>query len=189
MRKIIILIALIMLLISSVASADKIDDRWFWVSSNSKQTIYVDKETIEYNPATDTVTVWSMINVPSENWRFISKNVINYKTNSLAMKNTHLYNLSTNEHIREITDIDHNFKEIIPGTDGEIIRDKCASLVNRDMKLKEYQDAQAKAQEQKEQEEQERINKEHEAQEKVKQKIKQQQTVKTAIGIIGGLIR
>lgn len=84
MKKIIILFTLTMVLFTSIAFAND-NDRWFWLTSNSKQTVYVDKETIEYNPATDIVTVWSMINVPSENWRFISKNEINYKTNSIAM--------------------------------------------------------------------------------------------------------
>lgn len=186
MRKIFILFSLTMVLLSSIAFAEnKLADRWFWVFSNSSMTQYVDKETISYDPAMDTVTVWVYTNQPNKGTYTMSKAYVYYKNNTLLFKDNTVYKndnpidtFQSNEPI-----------EIPPNTSGEAIKKACASLVDRNTKLKEYQDEQAKAQAQKEQEEQDKINQQKEAQEKAKQKIKHQQTVNTAIGIIGGLIR
>ena len=165
MQKICILCVLILTMLVSTVFAQNIDEnRWFWISSDNEYTTYIDKETIKYNPITDSTDLWICLVKPVKNKLRLEHLEIFYKNNQYS---AYEYAIYENNHSIPIDS--GNFYEIkrliMPSTLGETIRDRSSELVGRDKKLAEYKEQQQAIKEQKENEKQEGIDKE-EAQEK-----------------------
>lgn len=150
MKKIFILCTLILIMFMSTVFAQNIDeDRWFWISSNSENTIYIDKETIKYNLATDSTDLWICLIRPAENIFMLEHLEIFYKDNTYS---AYEYAIYENNHSAPIVSGNaYKIKQLImPSTVGETIRDRSSELVGRDKKLAEYKEKQQAIKEQKE---------------------------------------
>lgn len=68
MKKICIICILNLMIFISTAFAQNINEnRWFWISSDNEYTTYIDKETIKYNPVTDSTDLWICLIRPAKN--------------------------------------------------------------------------------------------------------------------------
>lgn len=54
----------LLFLFVNIFSSVQADDRWVWVDSNKDTGLYVDKATMQYDPSTDTSTVWAKFEFP-----------------------------------------------------------------------------------------------------------------------------
>lgn len=174
-KRVCLLCLLLLSLLVSIVSAKPIDEnRWYWVTSNSKTGVYIDKQNIEYDPATDSVNLWVMYYTPTEELTWLEKTQISYTENTMTMFKHYTYTkdsqFPTEVIDRTVTD------EIVPGTFGESIRDVSLTLINRDEQLAEY-----KKQQEEEAKQQEQEQKEQEKEQRNKE------ITNTAIGIIGSL--
>lgn len=134
MKKILPLILLIFLLITSLCSAKELDKRWYWFFSNSEVTEYVDTETLTYDASDDIADCWILQNIPNEQKKRLMHMKIHFKTNKIQIFEIALYP------IRGGSEISHNnamgeFITIIPSTDYETLKKVVAGLVDRDNKL------------------------------------------------------
>lgn len=173
-KRVCLLSLLLLSLLVSVVSANPDENRWHWVMSTDRIGIYIDKQSIKYDPATDSVNLWAMFYIPSEEKMVIEKKEINYERNVISTHQTHEYKTNKEEPIRSEYVTTSN--EIIPGTFGEAIRDVSLTLINRDEQLAEY-----KKQQEEEAKQQEQEQKEQEKEQRNKE------ITNTAIGIIGSL--
>lgn len=175
-RTILLCLSLICLLVSVASAGSKpIDEtRWYWVTSNSQTGVYIDKQNIEYDPATDSVNLWVMYYTPTEELTWLEKTQISYTENTMTMFKHYTYTkdsqFPTEVIDRTVTD------EIVPGTFGESIRDVSLTLINRDEQLAEYKKQQDEA-----------SKKAVEEQEKQENDQRNEEITRAAIGIIGGL--
>lgn len=177
MKKICVLCMLILVIItSSVLAASNIDtDRWFWVASNDKETWYIDKQTIEYRPETDSCLLWVLRDVPDMKVIAKVKAQIFYTQNKIDQKEYIIYEYGSTIPVESGTS-NNNSINIAPDTMGETLKNKSLTLINRDEELAEYKKQQENEAKQAEQERKD---------EKKEQRNKE--IANTAIGIIGGL--
>ena len=165
-------------LITSVVFAENnnIDNsRWFWIGSDSEQSIYIDKQNINYNASDDSCNVWICSIFPAKNQYSMTHFVVHYSNNTISSYEYIIYEKGKSKPVYHDNSngITNN---ILPASIGELVKNKSLTLINRDEELAEYK----KQQEDKEkQAEQERKDEEKEQRNK--------EIANTAIGIIGGL--
>ena len=178
MKKVCIICMLVFGLMTSICFAEdnNIDDsRWFWAASNSQNTIYIDKQNIKYDPATDSTTVWVRCDEPAKNIITMERMQIFYEDNTISAYDYAVYKKGTPNPI-DSGDTGMRKEKIIPASLGEIVKNKSLTLINRDEELAKY----------KEQQEAEAKEAEQEQKDKEKEQ-RNKQIANTAIGIIGGL--
>lgn len=79
MKKVIaFLLALMLLTFSSVCSAAPEQSRWQWVTSTDEVGVYIDRQTMNYNRYSNTVTAWVFYWYPSENSELLEQYEFNY---------------------------------------------------------------------------------------------------------------
>ena len=176
MKKVTILCMIVLAMLTSAAfAASNIDtERWFWTASNDKETWYIDKTDITYNPETDTCKTWLLRDVPAMKVVAICNIEISYSENKIATYDYLIFEYGNTTPLE--SGISNKREKIFPNTLGEELKNKSLTLINRDEELAEYkkqQEAEAK------QVEQEQKDKEKEQRNK--------EIANTAIGIIGSL--
>lgn len=177
MKKICVLCMLMLVMLTtSVFAASNIDtDRWFWVHSNEKETWYIDKQTIEYEPETDSCLLWVLRDIPDMKVTAKVKARIFYTQNKIDQKEYIIYEYGSSVPVESGVS-NNNSSNIAPDTMGEILKNKSLTLINRDEELAEYKKQQ---EDEAKQAEQERKDEEKEQRNK--------EIANTAIGIIGSL--
>lgn len=176
MKKISILCILVLVMLTSAAfAASNIDtERWFWTVSNDKETWYIDKTDITYNPETDTCKTWLLRDIPSREIVAICSIEISYTKNEVNIYDYVIFEYNNTNSIEN--GVSDTKVKIFPDSMMEVLKNKSLTLINRDEELAEYkkqQEAEAK------QVEQEQKDKEKEQRNK--------EIANTAIGIIGSL--
>lgn len=177
MKKVCIICMLIFGLMTSIVFAEnKIDEnKWFWVFSDDKTSLYIDKQSIEYDPATDSVKLWVRANDVTKKLTTMELMQIYYADNTISSYDFAVYKEGNNMPI-EHGDMNIRKEKIIPNTLGEMVKNKSLTLINRDEELAKY----------KEQQEAEAKEAEQEQKDKEKEQ-RNKEIANTAIGIIGGL--
>lgn len=172
MKKI-LLIVLSLIVMSSISFAKNINEikSLYWVTSNQTITCYVDKNGMEYDPATDIATCYVTLNFPAEGRYCTGEYTINYKNNTITNGNWFEY-YNDSDNYRALNQPTSTSK-IRPSTNGDKIKNAVAGLVGRDEKLAAYK----KEQEQKK----------AEAEEKAKSERKKEQIKQVAGSVLGGL--
>ena len=178
MKKICILCILIFGLITSVVFAEdnNIDNsRWFWIGSDSEQSIYIDKQNIKYDVSNDSCDVWICSIFPKKKQYSMCHFVVHYGNNTISSYEYIIYEKGKSEPVyrNNSNGITNN---ISPASIGELVKNKTLTLINRDEELAAYKKQQ---EEEAKQAEQERKDEEKEQRNK--------EIANTAIGIIGGL--
>ena len=123
MKKVIpILLALFIMLASTCFAAYEPDpNRWIWLGSNDEVGIFLDKETIEYSAANNTVEFWICWVYPQKN-QFINEN---QRIDKLAKTYTSLsfaiYDTETKKQLSSHTYAiwEQKAEKVIPNTIGE----------------------------------------------------------------------
>lgn len=176
MKKVTILCMIVLAMLTSAAfAASNIDtERWFWTASNDKETWYIDKTDITYNPETDTCKTWLLRDIPSMKVVAICNIEISYVKNEMDIYDYVIFEYNNTTPVEN--GVSNTKEKIFPNSMMEVLKNKSLTLINRDEELakyKEQQEAEAKQAEQKQKDkEKEQRNKE---------------IANTAIGIIGGL--
>lgn len=176
-KRVCLLSLLLLSLLVSVVSAETNptdENRWYWVRSTDNTGVYIDKQNIEYDPATDSVNLWVMYYTPTEEKSALEKIQIFYTENLIKTYKQYTYKRGNDFPVNVIDRIVTD--EIIPGTFGESIKNVSLTLINRDEQLAEY-----KKQQEEEAKQQEQEQKEQEKEQRNKE------ITNTAIGIIGSL--
>lgn len=174
-KRVCLLSLLLLSLLVSIVSANQVDEnRWHWVMSTDRMGVYIDKQSIKYDPATDSVNLWVMYYTPTEEKIELEKTEINYERNVISTYQKYEYKNGKEEPAKNNYVTTSN--EIVPNTFGEAIRDVSLTLINRDEQLAEY-----KKQQEEETKQQEQEQKEQEKEQRNKE------ITNTAIGIIGSL--
>ena len=120
MKKICIICILNLMIFISTAFAQNINEnRWFWISSDNEYTTYIDKETIKYNPVTDSTDLWICLIRPAKNIFMLEHIEIFYKDNQYS---AHEYAIYENNHsIPTASGNEHKIKEIIIHTHNSVL--------------------------------------------------------------------
>ena len=176
MKKICVLCMLMLVMLTtSVFAASNINtDRWFWAVSNDKETWYIDKTDITYNPETDTCKTWVLRDIPGLKVIAICNVEISYSKNVMYVYDYIMYEYGNTTPIGN--GVSNKEEKIFPDSMLEVLKNKSLTLINRDEELAEYKKQQ---EDEAKQAEQERKDEEKEQRNK--------EIANTAIGIIGGL--
>lgn len=67
------------------------NERWFWLTSNDKFSLYVDKKSVKYNKNTDEADVFVKYVYPSEKKVIMLELNINYKRHTERCKEAYLF--------------------------------------------------------------------------------------------------
>lgn len=134
-----LLVVLSLFMISSISFAKNINEikSLYWVTSNQTITCYVDRNGIEYDPATDIATCYVTLNFPAEGRYCTGEYTINYKNNTITNGNWFEY-YNDSDNYRALNQPTSTSK-IRPSTNGDKIKNAVAGLVGREKKLAEYQ--------------------------------------------------
>lgn len=173
-KRVCLLCLLLLSLLVSIVSANPDENRWHWVMSTDRMGVYIDKQSLKYDAATDSVNLWVMYYTPTEEKIELEKTEINYERNVISTYQKYEYKDGKEEPAENNYVTTSN--EIVPNTFGEAIRDASLTLINRDEQLAEY-----KKQQEEEAKQQEQEQKEQEKEQRNKE------ITNTAIGIIGSL--
>lgn len=142
MKKVTILCMFILVMLTSVAFAEnKIDtERWFWIVSNEEETIYIDKQTIEYDPATDSSLLWILRDIPNKTATVRCKIQVFYTQNKIKTMDYYIYEYGNSNPVE--TGVSNTIDTIPPDTMGEVLKNKSLTLINRDEELAKYKEQQ-----------------------------------------------
>ena len=144
MRKIVALIFILSALFFNVCSAgiNLNNPNWIWTYSNDKAGLYIDKSTIEYDPATDTGVSWALYqNLDGE--QTLIKSKIYFTTKQLQELERLYYKANADQPAMHSIQTQEKHS-MITGTWSELVYNKTAELAGRDKKLDEYQQEQKK---------------------------------------------
>ncbi len=96
MKKLMLLIALFTLSLSSAAFAMEFPARWHLTTSDDQTTAYIDSDTLHYDKESDTVDVWEMLDVPSSNTYSRCHAIYSFRTNTVTVLYTAQYHYNEN---------------------------------------------------------------------------------------------
>jgi hypothetical protein len=196
MKKIVFFVMIFVALICSVCFADgytyedfqngHIPARWVWVSSNSKSSVYLDKQSVEYNPKSDEASTFELLNDTTKNEYSIYTVHINFSDKTIWVRDTctvYKYGATDGKQY-DIPYKNSRATKIIPGTFGEGMYNYLKKLCNREKARADYtqqqeQIAAKKAQDQADKEK--RIK-------ATRRKQQQEANTNAAIGILGGIL-
>lgn len=141
MKKIVLLVCALLCFCSSAFAVNHTDwnnkDRWYWILSNKESTLYVDKLNLQYDAATDTVVFYTLEVWPAEKMKQVTKSRINFTKNTYQDLSSRTFKSDgTVKYWKTEKPYD-----IYPGTGAEQITYVVNSLVGRDKKHAEYEDA------------------------------------------------
>ena len=123
--------------IVSAFNASNLDqNRWYWVGSNSEETVYVDKKTLDYNPSTDTITAYISWVYPSQNVIAIHKVDLYCSTNKAKFYDGYKY-IGNNPNPYQ-ANTNNNIMDVLPETLAEKLMNVVPPLVGRDQKRADY---------------------------------------------------
>lgn len=180
MKKILLSLFLLFSLSCSIVSAfdaSNLDpNRWYWISSDNEATVYVDKKTMDYNPAADIVTAYVCEVFPSQDALIIGKVELYCSTNKAKFYDGYKY-IGTNPQPYPVN-IDNSVTDILPQTISERLMMSVPPLVGRDKKRADYLAAKKKA-----------FDEAEEQKKKEEKKIQDQQNLATIGSIIGAFWR
>lgn len=106
------------------------NERWFWLTSNDKFSLYVDKESIKYNKNTDEADVFVKYVYPSEKKVIMLELNINYKRYTERCKEAYLFTEEMN-FIKSLEDYPRDECTIVPETIMETLAISISKLLPR----------------------------------------------------------
>ncbi len=128
----------LLFLFVNIFSSVQADDRWVWVDSNKDTSLYVDTNTMKYDPSTDKATVWALFKFPYN--QKISQEIwyteIDFTNNLLNPIEIDIYDKNVDFLYKESN---LSTQRIIPSTLGEYLFNHVKKLCNRDEELEKYQ--------------------------------------------------
>ena len=143
MKKVSVLVFLLCALCSQVAFAADFNAPWTWICSNQNVNIYVDSERLSYNPAADTADVWLLTDHPAKCEYDILHVTLSYKDYTATAIYCNVYKYGYDSCIWS-GQMDGIATVAPPSSIGEETMKGIAKMVDRDNKLKAYQEQQAK---------------------------------------------
>ncbi|WP_196601685.1 hypothetical protein [Pectinatus frisingensis] len=195
MKKICFLLPLLLFLMASLASAKDFsnDDRWYWTYSNNDYSGYIDKQTLKYDPETDTADVFVRWERPDKQITEIYHDKLFYKTGTMITYSFTQYPYDSDS---GTTFTNNNATEYTPtpGSGDEKVMATVAQLVDRtgqlqklsdDKKAQELKNNQTTAQEKSKQEQIEQQQKQDEQKHEAAQK--QKENINKGINILGSI--
>lgn len=132
MKKICMLFFLIFIMMLSTVYAEN-NSRWYWLSSDDKETTYVDTLTLKYNYNLDEVDFWMKTIIPSDDRVLITQGTIDYRNRTFSFYDMYEYSLNENRYIQKI--YVGSSAVIIPNSTGEYWAYVIANLVGRTNKF------------------------------------------------------
>ncbi|WP_419516174.1 hypothetical protein [Megamonas funiformis] len=106
------------------------NERWFWLTSNDKFSLYVDKESVKYNKNTDEADVFVKYVYPSEKKVIMLELNINYKRHTERCKEAYLFTEEMN-FIKSLEDYPRDECTIVPETIMETLAISISKLLPR----------------------------------------------------------
>ena len=196
MKKNVFFVMIFVVLICSVCFADgytyedfqngHIPARWVWVTSNSKKSVYLDKQSVEYNPGSDEATTFEMLNNTTKNNYTIYTMHINFTDKTFWVSDrciVYEYGATDGKQY-DIPYKNSRATKIIPGTFGEGMYNSLKKLCDREKARADYaqQQEQIAAKKAQDQADKEKRMKE------TRRKQQQESNTNAAIGILGGIL-
>lgn len=104
-------------------------NRWYWIYSNTENTIYVDLKTLKYDKSTDSANFYLLSTSPADNTFDITSCEIDFRSNTFYLHELYRYSAITHHLI--LKDAGNVIQHIIPSSGGETIRNVIAGLTGR----------------------------------------------------------
>lgn len=140
-KKQVFMVLLLLTFMVSIASAKDFsnDDRWYWAYSNNDYSGYIDKQTLKYDPQTDTAEVFVRWERPAEQITQIYHNKFFYKDNTMISYEFTQYAYGSDSGTVYINNNPISYTPI-PGSGDEKVMTTVAELVGRTAQLQKIAD-------------------------------------------------
>lgn len=136
MKKVLLLL-LCLLTVSFTSFATTFNpDNWYWIGSSNTMTSYINKQTLTYDPSTDTATFYHRAHVTGEKYDYVSKMELNFTKRTIKEYPGYKYAFDSDN--PQLSNAMPYTMEIVPDTFGYALYVKIAPMVDRDKKLEEY---------------------------------------------------